>query len=114
MRERLFDLISAEIPDDTPVDRLPDVDAIVDRILGEGAILPPLKVGQKIYYANGITVSEYTVESVRWDGRMFYFMAKNPEYKENYVLWFFSDRIREIVFRSLDAAMATMKEDNNG
>ena len=49
MRDRLFDLIAAEIPDDIPVDRLPDVDAIVDRLLAAGVIVPPCKVGDVVY-----------------------------------------------------------------
>ena len=114
MRERLFALIAAEIPDDIPVDRLPDVDAIVERLLDAGAILPPLKVGQRIYYTNGAWVREYVIESVRWDGKMFYFQAKNPEYKENYILWFFSDRIGEIVFTTYEAAEAALKGGANG
>jgi hypothetical protein len=50
MRERLFDLIAAEIPDDIPVDRLPDVDAIVDRLLAAGIIVPPCKVGDTVWH----------------------------------------------------------------
>ena len=52
MRERLFELIVAEIPVDIPVDCLPDVDAIVDHLLGAGVIVPPVELGSrhKIYY----------------------------------------------------------------
>lgn len=114
MRDRLFDLIAEMLPEDVPIDYLPDVDAIVDRLLEAGAILPPLKVGQRIYYTNGLWVSEYVVESIRWDGKMFYFQAKNPEYKENYILWFFSDRIGETVFTSREAAEKALAERREG
>lgn len=50
MRDRLVDLIAAEIPDDIPVDRLPDVDAIVERLLDAGVIVPPCKVGDTVYF----------------------------------------------------------------
>lgn len=62
MRERLFDLIAAEIPDDIPVDRLPDVDAIVDRLLAAGVVVPPCKVGDKMY-----AISERRIEECRCD-----------------------------------------------
>ena len=45
MRDRLFDLIAEMLPEDVPIDYLPDVDAIVDRLLAEGVIVPPCKVG---------------------------------------------------------------------
>ena len=48
MRDRLFDLIAEMLPEDVPIDYLPDVDAIVDRLLAEGVIVPPCKVGDKV------------------------------------------------------------------
>ena len=109
MDEQLFALIAAEIPESIPIDHLPDIDAIVQRLLNAGAILPPLKVGQRIYQTNGAWVSEYVVESVRWDGKMFYFQAKNPEYRENFIAWFFCDRIGSTVFLTREDAEAALK-----
>ena len=61
MRERLFDLIAAEIPDDIPVDCLPDVDAIVDHLLAAGVIVPPCKVGDTVYVVRTRTkIAEFT------------------------------------------------------
>jgi hypothetical protein len=67
MRERLFDLIAAEIPDDIPVDRLPDVDAIVERLLAAGVIVPPCKVGDTVYQTDGFRVYESTIKKVIYD-----------------------------------------------
>ena len=49
MRERLFDLIAEAIPNSTPIDCLPDVDAIVDHLLAAGVIVPPCKVGDWVF-----------------------------------------------------------------
>lgn len=59
MRDRLFDLIAEMLPEDVPIDYLPDVDAIVDRLLAAGVIVPPVELGSrhKIYYpVKGTTI----------------------------------------------------------
>lgn len=38
MREKLIDLIVEKLPDDVPIDLLPDVDAIVDAILANDVV----------------------------------------------------------------------------
>ena len=85
MRERLFDLIAAEIPDDIPVDRLPDVDAIVERLLAAGVIVPPCKVGDTVYYLTSVDTEKElnvadifcgTVQSVAFDGKNIWVAAK--------------------------------------
>ena len=50
MRDRLFDLIAEMLPEDVPIDYLPDVDAIVDHLLAAGVIVPPCKVGSKVWF----------------------------------------------------------------
>ena len=49
MRDRLFDLIAEMLPEDVPIDYLPDVDAIVDHLLSAGVIVPKVKVGDTVY-----------------------------------------------------------------
>lgn len=49
MRERLFDLIAEAIPSDTPIDCLPDVDAIADHLLAAG-VVEVVRCKDCIYY----------------------------------------------------------------
>lgn len=78
-----------------------DFNAMVmaEHLLANGVIVPPCKVGATVYVVNSFAVSEYRIESIKWDGLMFAFRGENEDYADDcWVFNFFEERIGKTVF----------------
>ena len=110
MRDRLFDLIAAEIPDDIPVDRLPNVDAIVDHLLAAGVIVPPCKVGDVVYCVQDVfNESNLQVETIV-KKRIIDFVASASFIAESDGLIFAEIDFGKTVFLTREAAEKALEE----
>lgn len=120
MRERLFELIVAEIPDDIPVDCLPDVDAIVDRLLAAGVIVPPCKVGDTVYHLTGEEVFDVLNCAEIYDGKVFS-VSKDEDglwlyckYDNGLNYWYAERDIGKLLFLTREEAEKALAERREG
>ena len=71
MRERLIELLLKSDPlherdlDDDLVEG--EVEAIVDHLLANGVIVPPVKVGDTVYQTDGVRIYPSTIQKVIYD-----------------------------------------------
>lgn len=115
-RDRLIELVDKakeeyanDITDHT------ETDYIVETLLNEGAILPPCKVGDAVYYFVGNEIYHGTIDTFQIDTKENWYIAYC---KTDYILtgqiklafWEFG----ESVFLSREEAEAKLKEHNNG
>ncbi len=97
MRDRLIELLDeCRVIEGCGLDL---VEKQADHLLSKGVIVPPCKVGDTVYVVNSFAVSEYRIESIKWDGLMFAFRGENEDYADDcWVFNFFEDRIGKTIF----------------
>lgn len=94
MRERLIEILKGFR---TPICeglnfKLPDVEAIADHLLSEGVIVPPIEIGQKVWYIKGGYYNsvnarpreiEITEINKKWHGKILEwgFIANSTRYR---------------------------------
>lgn len=107
MRDRLIELLKQAERDfgNTGKPVLDIEEYVADYLLANGVIVPPCKMGDKVYVVNSFAVSEYRIESVKWDGLMFAFRGENEDYADDcWVFNFFEERIGKTVFITREEA----------
>ena len=125
-RDRLIELIKQGV-DQTPCNSNSDYDcegvkckdceskSITDHLLANGIIVPPCKVGDKVYVVNTLFVSEYTINEMAYDNIFFRFYCANEDYAiECRSFMFFDERIGKTVFLTKEEAEEKLKEISNG
>lgn len=88
MRDRLIELIKTAEINEPPIHRkivdFAEVKQLADHLLANGVIVPPCKVGDKVYFIychNGKKVGEATVEEIyRGDGGFAYHLCSDYTY----------------------------------
>lgn len=106
MRDRLIELIKQatalhlDYLESIDQKGLTDTDGrakfIADHLLANGIIVPPCKVGDKVYVVNTLFVSEYTINEMAYDNIFFRFYCANEDYAiECRSFMFFDERIAQ-------------------
>ena len=112
-KERLTKIVK-----DSLIRHIDKLDSLAKNIVGDlianGVIVPPCKVGDKVFVVNGLWVSEYTVMRYWYDGLFFNFRCENEEYAADcWVFTFFDERIGKTVFLTREEAEKALAERGN-
>lgn len=106
MREKLIELLQEEFYDEY------DFAAIADHLIENGVIVPPVKVGQTVWYQWEALLDNGTVFAIGIDGRNKMWIS--VRYISGLTYYHTSDDIGKTVFLTKEAAEAALKGGERG
>ena len=101
MRDRLIELLD----ENCGYVQEQKAETLADKILADGWMRLPCKVGQTVYVVNSLFVSEYTIKEIAYDDIFLRFYCENDKYAiecRNFI--FFDERIGKTVFLTREDA----------